>query len=83
MGFEVRLASCSRPTTILRAANFIENFRAQSMPERSVAGFCEMFQGFNSGLIVFEGTHETRRGPTTLTEALESMVLRSAAEIVR
>ena len=64
-------------------AEWASRFRAQSMPERSVAGFCEMFQGFNRGLIVFEGTHETRRGPTTLTEALKSMVLRSGAEIRR
>ncbi len=170
--FETRLASCSRPTTILRAANFLDNwawglesalkrgvlpsmflpldrklpmqasrdvgaaaaalmteggpdrrvvelhgpedvspesaaaaltslvgrlvtavavpeaewasrFRAQSMPERSVAGFCEMFQGFNSGLIVFEGTHETRHGPTTLLEALKSMVSPSEPETRR
>ena len=64
-------------------AEWASRFRAQSMPERSVAGFCEMFKGFNSGLIVFEGTHETRCGPTTLAEALKSMVLRRQAEMAR
>ncbi len=64
-------------------AEWASRFRAQSMPERSVAGFCEMFQGFNSGLIVFEGRHETRRGPTTPLEALKNMVLRSEAETRR
>ena len=29
-----------------------------------------MFDGFNSGHIVFEGTHETRRGTVGLSDAL-------------
>ena len=78
-------AILGRPVTAVAVpeAEWASRFRAQSLPERSVAGFCEMFQGFNSGLIVFEGKHETRRGPTTLLEALKSMVLRSGAEARR
>lgn len=45
-------------------------FRAQGFPERTVQGFCEMFRGFNTGHIAFEGTGETRRGTATLRQAL-------------
>ena len=78
-------AILGRPVTALAVpeAEWASRFRAQAMPERSVAGFCEMFRGFNNGLIVFEGKHETRCGPTTLLEALKSMVSRSEAETRR
>ena len=49
-------------------------FRAQGFPERSVQGFCEMYQGFNRGLNAFEGSHETRRGPTRLEPVLASLL---------
>ena len=49
-------------------------FRQRGLPERTVAGYCEMFAGFNSGHIVFEGTHETRHGATTLDDALRQMI---------
>lgn len=70
-----------RPVTAVAVpeAEWAAPFRAQNMPERSVAGFCDMFRGFNSGHIVFEGTHETRRGPTTLTDALRGMLARGGA----
>nr|WP_295771616.1 NmrA family NAD(P)-binding protein [Rhodoferax sp.] len=47
-------------------------------PMTTVNAFVEMFAGFNSGLIAFEGTHETRRGQTSLQDAL-SALLKSAA----
>ena len=37
---------------------------------RSAAILCELYDGANTGLTVFEGTHETRRGKVTLEEAL-------------
>ena len=49
-------------------------FRAQGLPEWTVQGFCEMFDGFNTGHIAFEGTGETRRGTTTLQAALSRIV---------
>ncbi len=74
-----------RPVTAVAVpeAEWASRFRAQSMPERNVAGFCEMFQGFNSGLIVFEGAQETRRGSTSLFDALQDMVSRTGSETRR
>ena len=51
-----------------------DTFRAQGFPERTVQGFCEMFRGFNTGRIAFEGTGETRRGTTTLHQALARLI---------
>ena len=53
-------------------------FRAQGLPERTVQGFCEMFDGFNTGHIAFEGTGETWRGATTLHTALSRIVASGA-----
>jgi uncharacterized protein YbjT (DUF2867 family) len=47
-------------------------------PIMTVNAFVEMFAGFNSGLIAFEGTHETKRGQIPLQDAL-SALLKSAA----
>ncbi len=54
-------------------------FRARGLPERTVQGFCDMFDGFNNGHIVFEGTGETRRGTTTLHTALSRLVASNTA----
>lgn len=45
-------------------------FRGQGFPEITARAFCEMFHGFNDGTVVFESNHETRRGSTTLSDAL-------------
>ncbi len=50
----------------------------KGFPEMTVKAFVEMFAGFNSGLITFEYTHETRRGRVSLHDAL-SAILKSAA----
>jgi len=47
-------------------------FRGQGFPEATVRAFCEMFHGFNDGTVAFESTHETRRGATTLKQALKA-----------
>ena len=49
----------------------------RGFPSMTVNAFVEMFKGFNSGLIAFESTHETRRGQISLEDAL-SAVLKSA-----
>ena len=49
----------------------------KGFPSVTVNAFVEMFAGFNSGLIAFEGTHETRRGKVSLHEALAA-ILKSA-----
>ncbi len=46
------------------------SFAANGFSARSSQAFCDMFDGFNSGHIVFEGTHETRRGTVGLSDAL-------------
>lgn len=55
-------------------ADWSAGFVAQGLPPRSVAAFVEMFAGFNSGLIAFEGTHERLVGTTSLHDALVRMV---------
>jgi uncharacterized protein YbjT (DUF2867 family) len=47
-------------------------------PSMTVTAFVDMFAGFNSGLIAFEETHETRRGQVSLHEALAA-ILKSTA----
>lgn len=51
-------------------AEWTQSFEGSGMSSRTVEAFCAMFDGFNTGHIAFEGTHETRRGTTTLEEAL-------------
>lgn len=46
---------------------------SQGFPKVTVDAFVEMFSGFNSGLISFEGTHENIRGKVTLHEAMSAM----------
>ncbi|MGH9913833.1 MAG: NAD(P)H-binding protein [Pyrinomonadaceae bacterium] len=52
-------------------------FEQQGMPPVTVEAFVEMYDGFNSGLIAFEGGHDTRRGDTTLREALVRVIVGS------
>lgn len=47
---------------------------AKGFPEKSVSAFMEMFAGFNSGWIAFDGQHETRRGTVTLHEAMTALL---------
>jgi len=54
-------------------------FRGQGFPEITVRAFCEMFHGFNDGTVAFESTHETRRGRTTLKQALKACLPIAAA----
>lgn len=54
-----------------------ETLRAQHLPEITVQALCEMYRGFNSGLIRFQGTHETRRGQVTLEQYLSQLVRHS------
>jgi uncharacterized protein YbjT (DUF2867 family) len=61
------------------AANFSATMRGKGFPDVTVDGFVEMFAGFNSGLIVFEGQHETLRGTVTLRAALASVLKNAAA----
>lgn len=49
-------------------------FRQQGFPETSVQAFCGMFRGFNDGTVAFEGRHTTRRGSTTLRQALAKLL---------
>jgi uncharacterized protein YbjT (DUF2867 family) len=46
----------------------------KGFPRSAVDAFIEMFSGFNSGHIVFEGTHQTMRGNVGLAEALSRLV---------
>lgn len=48
-------------TAVARKA-WAANFKAAGYSEDAAIAFCEMFDGFNSGLVAFEGTHETRYG---------------------
>ena len=53
---------------------WVDTFRRQGMPEVAARGFAEMYKGFNSGLIAFEGGHETRSGAITLQAAISKMI---------
>lgn len=55
-------------------AQWADIFRAQGFPECTVQGFCQMYQAFNNGLNAFEGTHEVRRGSTSMKQALASLI---------
>ena len=61
----------------VREEEWIGIFRNQGMPAPSASAFAEMYRGFNSGLIAFDGNHETRTGPTSLDKALAEMVATS------
>ena len=54
------------------------SFAANGFSARSSQAFCEMFDGFNSGHIAFEGTHETRRGTVGLSDALAASLENAA-----
>lgn len=45
-------------------------FQGMGFPPRTVEAFCEMFDGFNQGIVAFEGGHDTRRGTTDLSTVL-------------
>ena len=69
-----------RVTVIAAAeAEWAEVFRGKGFPEITVRAFCEMFHGFNDGTVFFEATHETRRGTTTLEQALTACLPSTAA----
>ena len=69
-----------RVTVIAAAeAQWADVFRGQGYPEITVRAFCEMFHGFNDGTVTFEDAGETRRGTTTLEQALKSCLPGAAA----
>lgn len=45
-------------------------FQGMGFPTNTVQAFCDMFDGFNQGIVAFEGGHETRRGTTDLPAVL-------------
>lgn len=53
-------------------AGWADVFRGQGFPQVTVRAFCEMFQGFNDSTVSFESTHDTRRGTTTLEQAMKA-----------
>lgn len=56
-------------------------FRGSGFSETTVNAFCEMYSGFNSGLIAFEGTGVTNRGAIGLSDALTALVQRPGVAI--
>ena len=64
----------NKQVTVVAAAEsgWADVFRGQGFPEVTVRAFCEMFHGFNDGTVAFEATHETRRGTTTLEQAMKA-----------
>lgn len=62
-----------------QAPAFGARMRQHGFPAVSVQGLIDMFAGFNSGLIAFEGCHETRRGNTTLHHALAAALANTQA----
>lgn len=54
--------------------NWVQTFLEQGMPDMTAHAFAEMYDGFNSGLIAFEGRHEDRRGSVTLNDVVLKMV---------
>jgi len=63
----------------IQAVEYVDTDWANTMlskgfPQATVDVFIEMFAGFNSGLISFEGNHETIRGEVTLHEAMSAML---------
>ncbi|AMM23144.1 NmrA family NAD(P)-binding protein [Variovorax sp. PAMC 28711] len=69
---QVLAALLGRPVEVSEPARdtWADSFVANGFSARSSQAFCEMFDGFNSGHIAFEGTHETRRGTVGLSDAL-------------
>lgn len=74
-------ALLKKPVAVIAAeeASWADAFRGQGFPEITVRAFCEMFHGFNDGTVAFESTHETRRGTTTLSDALQACLPSEAA----
>jgi uncharacterized protein YbjT (DUF2867 family) len=53
---------------------FSATMASMGFPATTVRAFVEMFEGFNSGLVAFEGVHETRNGIVSLQGALETIL---------
>ncbi|KQP18231.1 NmrA family NAD(P)-binding protein [Pseudorhodoferax sp. Leaf267] len=64
-----------RPVQAVQAdpAEWAAAMRGQGFPAATVTAFVKLFEGFNTGHTRFEGTHETRRGTTTLQQALAAV----------
>ena len=56
------------------AVGFSAIMASKGFPATTVKAFVDLFDGFNSGLIAFEGTHETRKGQVSLQAALEAVL---------
>ncbi|MFZ6871880.1 NmrA family NAD(P)-binding protein [Undibacterium sp. Di27W] len=54
-------------------------FLGKGFPATSADAFCEMFDGFNSGHIIFDGELEIRRGSTSLEAALRAVLAAHAS----
>lgn len=54
--------------------DWVDTMLCKGFPQATVDAFIEMFAGFNSGLISFEGSHEIIRGKVTLHEAISAML---------
>lgn len=49
-------------------------FRGSGFSASAVDAFCDMYRGFNNGLIAFDGTGVTRRGTIDLRDALAALI---------
>lgn len=52
------------------------SFASNGLTPVTIQAFCDMFDGINSGLVAFAGTHETRHGKTSLSDALRAFTSR-------
>ena len=58
-------------------AEWLKVFRGSGFSESAVDAFCDMYRGFNSGLVAFDGSGTTRRGTIVLRDALATLIHRS------
>ena len=68
LGYEVKAAEESD-------LNLEKGMLQRGFPQKTVAAFIEMFSGFNSGLIAFEGRYEKMYGSVSLLEALSTLLV--------
>lgn len=57
------------------------NFRAAGYTESAIEAFCNMFDGFNNGRVVFEGTHQTRHGSVSQEEVFRHLLAGKGARL--
>jgi uncharacterized protein YbjT (DUF2867 family) len=57
------------------------NFHTAGYSASAIKAFCDMFDGFNTGRVAFEGTHQTRHGSVSQEEVFRHLLAAKGAPL--